>query len=159
MKKQFNFSPLVLIAVALMSTLMLALFFGIASAGIPPPTCLPDGRPAFEIVRGPENLEITILAIEQNGTENKIKGKLDAQGNGTIPFGEPGVLVQASPGGFRGLPGSGWGVQERQVRIPAGDDTEHLGRFKAKLGTHTECDHGLVDPLVLKTQRQKEVRR
>jgi hypothetical protein len=105
MKKQFTFSPLVLIAVALMSTLMLALFFGIASAGIPPPTCLPDGRPAFEIVRGPENLEITILAIEQNGTENKIKGKLDAQGNGTIPFGEPGVLYTQVLVGFAGYPG------------------------------------------------------
>ena len=89
MKKVLSF----VLKLALALGLMLMSFVGIAHANFGT-VCQPDGRPAVQLEGWTPyaNGEVGIAAKDQAGKQTQAMGKLDEKGNGTFPFGEPGVL-------------------------------------------------------------------
>ena len=84
------------IPLVLMVAVLTLLPVGIARADSEPtafPDCNPDGTPVVILKEYSQfaNAEVTVTATDQAGQQTTYMGNLDAGGNGTIPFGEPGV--------------------------------------------------------------------
>lgn len=73
--------------------MILALLVGVAHANFGV-VCLPDGKPAIQLEGWTPYTsgDVGIAAKDQAGKQAQVLGKLDAKGNGTFSFGEPGIL-------------------------------------------------------------------